>query len=160
MNVSYFYKKNGIFGSYPTQSEVNEMERQGVKWFVDLTTKADGLSKYYCSNDSVYISYPIPDKMPPENTSSYCEFIDFLSSVISGLGDTEKMYIHCRGGHGRSGTVVASLLCILEGLNPETSINKTTYYHKLRPNLKTKWSRVFCPNAKSQRDFVRQLYGK
>ena len=34
---SYFIKDKAIFGSFPTQESVYELENEGVKYFVDLT---------------------------------------------------------------------------------------------------------------------------
>ena len=43
---SYFIKDKALFGSYPTQQSVEELEQEGVRYFVDLTQKqTDALLK-------------------------------------------------------------------------------------------------------------------
>ena len=34
---SYFIKDKCMFGSFPTQESVNELEHEGVRYFIDLT---------------------------------------------------------------------------------------------------------------------------
>ena len=34
---SYFLKDKAIFGSYPTQENVYDLEKKGVKYFINLT---------------------------------------------------------------------------------------------------------------------------
>ena len=36
-NSSYFIKNRSLFGSFPTQESVQELEEHGVRYFVDLT---------------------------------------------------------------------------------------------------------------------------
>ena len=36
-NCSYFIKDRAMFGSYPTQEAVQELEHEGVIYFVNLT---------------------------------------------------------------------------------------------------------------------------
>ena len=36
---SYFIKDKCLFGSYPNAHRVNELENEGVKYFIDLTTE-------------------------------------------------------------------------------------------------------------------------
>ena len=156
-NVSVFYNQKILFGGYPTQTMVNKLEKDlSVKWFVDLTTDHEIREKYKCVS-SKYMSYPIEDRKIPVDYTTFKSFIAELSTVIQNMEDTDRMYIHCRGGHGRSGMVAAVLLCILEDINSETSIVKITQSHKNRPNLSKKWVRSFCPNDKEQRDFIREF---
>jgi len=42
--------------------------------------------------------------------------------------ENNKLYIHCRGGHGRAGLVVACLLCSIYDYPPEKSIELTSKY--------------------------------
>jgi protein-tyrosine phosphatase len=153
---SYFYKDKCLFGSYPTNQDILELESFGVKYFVDLTTRFEKIKRYNCNVN--YISYPIKDNYIPDNPRDYLRFINYISSIIKNLRKDEKVYIHCKGGHGRSGMVIASLLCCIENITPNESISRATQYHRKRPNLKKKWKESLCPNIKTQRDFIRDLY--
>ena len=152
---SYFFQDKCLFGSYPTISDIKQLKKIGVKYFVDLTTLGE-LDGYKC--DENYISYPIRDNNIPTNKKDFIHFLEYLINIIGGLETDEKIYIHCKGGHGRSGMLVACLLCILENITPEESIKKTTEYHRLRPSLKKKWLSYHCPNIKIQQDFIYEIF--
>lgn len=158
MEIStYFFKDSCLFGPYPTAEQVLKLESMGVKYFIDLTTSYEKINRYKCNVK--YISYPIRDNSIPENPDSFIDFLKFIISIIENLNSQEKIYIHCRGGHGRSGMVVACLLCILEDLDSSKSITLTTRFHSLRPTIKEKWINKDCPNIKSQQDFIKRLFG-
>ena len=38
-NCSFFIKNNALFGGFPTQENVDELEKNGVRYFVNLTEK-------------------------------------------------------------------------------------------------------------------------
>lgn len=69
-----------------------------------------------------------------------------LSSFIDNLNSDEKIYIHCRGGHGRSGLVVASLLIYRNKFTIEEGIQLTNVYHRQRNGLSEKWHKIRIPN--------------
>ena len=158
MEIStYFFGDKCLFGPYPTTQQVDKLESLGVKYFIDLTTSYEKINRYKCSVN--YISYPIRDNYIPENTQSFIDFLKKLTSLIRSLNNQEKIYIHCKGGHGRSGMVVACLLCVLENIDSSESISKTTRYHSLRPTIKEKWIGRDCPNMRSQQEFIKRLFG-
>ncbi len=41
------------------------------------------------------------DQRVPDNIIEFVKFINKLVNIISGLTNCEKLYIHCKGGHGR-----------------------------------------------------------
>lgn len=150
---SYFIKDKALFGSFPTQSAVDELEKEGVRFFVDLT----------CSNEQKivpyktmykYISYPIKDRNTPTDVYSFIYFIIKIANIIDELKLNEKIYIHCKGGHGRSGVVVAVLLCHIFNFSSEYSIEYTTKCHNKRPVMKEKWRKLGSPQTLYQKSFV------
>ena len=158
MEIStYFFKNKCLFGPYPNSVQIEELEKVGVRHFIDLTTSYEKINRYKCNVN--YISYPIRDNQIPENIESFMNFLERLIDIIHSLGGSEKIYVHCKGGHGRSGMVVACLLCILEGIDSLKSISQTTQYHRLRPTIKEKWIDIDCPNIKIQQDFIKKLFG-
>lgn len=48
------------------------------------------------------------------------------------LGGGPTIYIHCWGGHGRTGTLVAVMLGILYGINAEQALEWTQIFHDIR----------------------------
>ena len=131
---SYFIEDKCLFGPYPSNTDVKELEKNGVKYFVDLTSKEDKLDNYNC--DTTYISYPIKDNSIPDDKEDFLNFLDYIKKVFYTLPAGDKIYIHCKGGHGRSGMLVACLLCCILGLRSEESISKTSESHNKRPLLK------------------------
>ena len=156
---SYFIDNKALFGSFPSQAVINEFENIGVKYFVDLTSNIEEKLCPY-KTKFTYISFPIPDRRIPVSWSSFAIFIVRLCDIISNLNVNEKIYIHCRGGHGRSGIVVASILCYLFKLSPEESLEKTRHYHGLRETMRDKWRRIGSPQTKSQKIFIQKFFSE
>lgn len=153
---SFFVKDVALFGSYPLEEEVTELEDFGVRYFVDLTeTNEKGTIPY--TTRYKYFNYPIKDHRIPSNWSSFAQFITKISGIIKTL-KTEKIYIHCRAGHGRSGLFVACLLCNIYGFSPSESLNMTSIYHSKRIDMKEKWRKIGSPQTRSQKHFVAKFF--
>lgn len=156
---SFFIKDKAMFGCFPTQESVLELEQQGVRYFVDLTTpeEKENKVKIYTTNYT-YINYPIMDRHIPVNLQSYAKFIMYLCKIIKSLKENEKVYVGCRGGHGRSGVVVASILCHLFNLSPDESLEYTTVCHNNRKKLKDKWRKIGSPQTFTQKKFIYKFF--
>ena len=154
---SYFIQDKALFGSFPTQDSVEELEREGVRYFVDLTFSDEKNITLYNTN-YVYISFPIKDQFYPENKVIFAEFIKDLINIILNMKPGEKMYIHCKGWHGRSGVVVAILLCNLYNFTPQQSITETSLLHSTRVDMKSKWITIGSPQTYLQKKFVYDFY--
>ena len=63
---SYFIENRALFGSFPDQSSVTELEKEGVRVFVNLTYDHEKKISPYQTNYQK-ISFPIPDIEVPEN---------------------------------------------------------------------------------------------
>lgn len=156
-NCSYFIKDKAIFGSYPTQESVNELELEGVKYFVDLTDENDTKIIPYSTKFN-YIKYPIRDNYVPEIWSKFAKFILKITKIIRELKEGEKLYLHCRGGHGRSGVVVASILCYLFKIDSEESLKYTSKCHNNRMTMRDKWRKIGSPQTNLQKNFVHKFF--
>ena len=122
---SYFIENKALFGSYPTQETVNYLETMGVVCFVDLTNKDEtNITKY--STKVEYVNYPILDRKIPLNWKTFAKLILDCCEKIKQLKVGEKIYIHCKGGHGRSGILVACILCYYNNLSVEESFDAFT----------------------------------
>jgi len=158
-NCSYFIKDKALFGNYPSKEDINNFENMGVKLFVNLTCRDyEKLQDYDVSENSTKIDFYIKDRSYPKNIQTFSSFIIYLCDIINNLQNNEKIYIHCRGGHGRSGVVVACILCYLNNITPEESIVLTTKYHNQRTNLKEKWIKLGSPQTYGQKKFVMNLF--
>ena len=154
---SYFIENKALFGSYPTQETVNYLETMGVVCFVDLTNKDEtNITKY--STKVEYVNYPILDRKIPLNWKTFAKLILDCCEKIKQLKVGEKIYIHCKGGHGRSGILVACILCYYNNLSVEESLRRTNKYHSERTFMKEKWRKIGSPQGKKQKDFVFKFF--
>ena len=154
---SFFIKDRAIFGCFPTQDSVIELENQGVKYFIDLTDENETRIQPYTTTHT-YIRYPIKDMYIPENWQTYAKFIINICRIIKTLKREDKIYVHCKGGNGRSGVVVASILCHLFKFSPDESLQYTTMYHNNRKNLKDRWRKIGAPQTYTQKKFIYKFF--
>lgn len=156
---SYFVKNKALFGSYPGEEQVAELEANGVKYFVDLTCDGErNIVKYKPSDDSVYINYPIVDHRVPSNWGTFARFIIRVTKIIKELNPDEKVYVHCKGGHGRAGIVVACILCHLYKIPQVDALVLTSKYHHDRSEMRDKWREIGSPQSKNQKAFVTKFF--
>lgn len=154
---SFFIENKALFGSFPTQETVELLENKGVRVFVDLTDSNEQKTEPY-NTKYKYIKYPIEDWQIPQDWMSFAQLIIEISQIINDLKHDHLIYIHCRGGHGRSGMLVASILCYYYGLSPEDAIKQTSRCHSNRQIMREKWRRLGSPQGKKQKDFVRRFF--
>lgn len=153
---SYFIPFRAIFGSFPTQETVELLEKDGVRYFFDLTEEKEKLTPYRTNYN--YVNFPIPDRDIPRNWFEFVKFIVRVSNIIERLEEGEKIYLHCKGGHGRSGVVVACVLCYLFKMKPDMSLYLTNKYHNERPTMREIWRKMGSPQTAEQRAFVCRFF--
>jgi predicted NAD-dependent protein-ADP-ribosyltransferase YbiA (DUF1768 family)/protein-tyrosine phosphatase len=159
---SYFIKDKALFGSYPTQETVELLEKEGVRCFIDLTNQEEYQKMFY--NLVPYftkykvIKYPIVDRRTPMDYKSFAQLIIEICSIIEKLGPNEKIYLHCRGGHGRSGILVACIYCFYFGIRSEDALLYTSICHSNRKIMNEKWRNIGSPQGKHQKDFVHNFF--
>ena len=152
---SYFIEEVALFGSSPCQEFVNYLEDElGIKYFVDLTHDNEQNIDLYTPKHPK-IKYPIKDQKIPTNQLEFCKFIISLCNILK-KGD--KMYIHCKGGHGRSGVVVACLLGLYRGIDADVALRTTYICHQNRKVMRDRWRLIGSPQTYSQKEFVRQSF--
>jgi len=149
---SYFIADKALFGSYPTAPEVRELESRGVNWFVNLTSDNETIISPYTTRVN-YIQYAISDNSIPADLRDFSDFIIRLFRILIN-GDTSKMYIHCKGGHGRSGIVVSCLACLCFDMDTTRSLEYTNNCHYTRGVMRHKWRVIGSPQTREQKDFV------
>ncbi len=145
------------FGRYPYPPEEAVMELKNNKYtiFIDLTgpRDQDKVISYqrYLSDDTKYYHYPIQDRSPPNKES----FTLFIRKIIDTLSPADKIYVHCRGGHGRAGLDVCVLLMELNpNLSPGLTLRIVYESHQKRPLMNDRWRKMGSPQTRSQKSFV------
>ena len=141
-----------LFGKYPSQLEVDYLESIGITTFVDVTEEP--LDPYAVSQSSRVIKYPIKDRCPPSPLTSFNKLIARLVDEVENK--SAVLYIHCRGGHGRSALVAACLWMALTKCTPLDALTKVKAAHQQRQIMDDRW-RMGAPQTKTQLDFVRSF---
>jgi len=157
-NISFFLESKAFFGSFPTQSEVNYMEdKMNTRIFIDLTYRSETKIIPYTTKYT-YISYPICDKSVPGDINTFISFIIHIANDISNLESSETAYLHCKGGHGRSGVVVASLIAHMMNKDAMESLSITNECHSRRRMMRERWRLIGSPQTITQKKFVCRLF--
>jgi ADP-ribosylglycohydrolase len=85
----------------------------GMDCFIDLTTVRDKLEPYAGLLDKLsggrarHLSFAVPDMSVPDDTTTMTAILD---AIDEGLDSGHKVYVHCWGGIGRTGTVIGCWL--------------------------------------------------
>ena len=96
--------------------------------------------------DADFLHFPVADFKPPEQQALESLVLELKRRVVAG----EVIYIHCRGGHGRTGTVAIPLIAGLFDLENDDArkyVCAATLAN--RPNENPAWG-VRMPETKGQ----------
>ena len=135
MKVSHYPVQPGLLaGEYPghpspnvAETRLRELVEKGVRTFIDLTSRVDGLIPYEPlfieiddegSLDLRHHSFEIPDMDISAGPERMRGILDLIRAELDA-GRT--CYVHCWGGIGRTGTAVGCWLreC---GLDPDRAL--------------------------------------
>lgn len=145
----HFIEDRALFGAYPTQERIRQLEDMGVNLIVDLTVPGEKKCVQYVTDIEI-IKFPIQDGKAPMNKIEFCKLVLEISDKID---QGYYVFIHCRAGHGRSGLFVACLMAYRMRINPKEAIEIMTEYHAQRTNLKP-YNRRKAPLWWDQKQFV------
>lgn len=161
LNQSYEVCSNGIIyaGEYPgdkngefAKHKIEQMYHFGIRHFIDLTEEGE-LHPYnhLLPNDTTYTRFPVVDCGGPKN-------IESVQRLLLRIEELKKMdgyvYVHCWGGVGRAGTIVA---CYLSQNWEEPDLNKTLEVLRGSFSEMPKSAYRETPETKEQIDFIEQF---
>jgi len=130
--ISCVFENRLYFGFLPNENMAEQLEKEGFNLIVNVTE-----NPYYC-NGIRMMHYPIVDNYVPTDNLSYCKFIFSLKKEVENISN--KIYLQCQGGHGRSSLVMTSLLCTLyPSLELKDVMNNVTELHRNRVMLRDIW---------------------
>lgn len=165
-NSYLVHKEMNIFaGEYPGDMDDDKSRMKITAWskfkyFYDLTLEGE-LTPYthHLGKDKVHYRFPIPDCGVPANTA----IVARLCQEIIYQGENSNcwhnaIYIHCRGGVGRTGTIVS---CLYAYLLRGQGLSIDEMYSQVMQQLQNSFSR--CPKSRrrvspeneKQREFIR-----
>ena len=128
------------------QAKLHSLQQAGITHFIDLTSSEDPVWAYEAPLGAVCLRHPIADFGIP----SEIEMQAILKSIQDALNDDGKVYVHCRAGIGRTGTVAATWL-VSQGLNGQDAL--ALLQHKWQAMAKSH-TEPHSPETQAQRDFV------
>jgi len=133
-----------------TRNRLKRLLASGIECFVDLTQPAE--MERYDVDLPVGVEYlrkPIKDHAVPEQREHMAEILDCLHDA---LASGRKVYVHCRAGIGRTGTVVGCFL-VEQGMVGEAALEALNKAFQQSDRSKN-WDWV--PETQEQNEFVRQ----
>ena len=158
---SYEVRANGIIyaGEYPgdkndelAKQKIEQMHHFGIRHFIDLTE--DGELRPYSHllpAGTTYTRFPIADCGAPKS-------IESVQSLLLRIEELKKMdgyvYVHCWGGVGRTGTIIACYLSQNWG-EPDLSLVLDALRKNFSEMPKSAYKKT--PETKEQIDFIKQF---
>ena len=155
---TYWVTERIAAGGYPgardpdaAREKIATFEAARIRHFVDLTHLADGLEPYDAHLQMARrLRHPIVDMDVPAER----EMVATLDAIDAALAARGKVYVHCWGGIGRTGTVIGCWL-VRHGSSPEKAIGRIRrlrqplpiferYPTRRRPPASTRWCAAGC----------------
>lgn len=146
-------------GEYPgdkdsskIREKINQLDLFGITHIIDLTEEGELLPYAQLLPDAIkHHRFPIVDQCVPNSTESVQKLVQEIEDIHKNE-QSAKVYIHCWGGVGRTGTIVCCFLA--SGL--------CATYEDTMSEFKSLWSE--CPKSKNrvspenkmQLDFIRR----
>jgi protein-tyrosine phosphatase len=119
-------------GGYPkTRFELERLIKEGINVFICLNgSDKSEFYKYECqlTSGKTYINEPIEDL----NITTDEKIRELCERIVIRIRNGDKVYIHCTGGHGRTGTVAAVVLYMLYKLPIQQIYDYLQFSHDQR----------------------------
>ena len=155
------------FGKYPTPEELETIKKNKFTHIVNLCTSEEITWTPYLPPSSLhYIAYPFEDgqKQRPQtengDISQWTSFPPFIKSLVKILGMKQnKVYIHCKGGHGRSPTVCAIIYGLIKKVDALKAMKIIRAAHQERKVMDPKWRKLGAPQRAKQKKIVCNFLG-
>ena len=144
---THYVCKNLICGKSAgdmSTTRLRDLVAAGVDTFVCLQTS---YTEYGCSDyprqlrelggagatrEIRFLHCPVPDFGVLSNESLHTLVVELQRELASPEGHV--LYVHCMGGHGRTGTVVANLIMALDGVDFAAAMAKPQQCHRGAPH--------------------------
>jgi protein tyrosine phosphatase len=145
------------FGKYPDDDILEALKKLNIKLIIDLTHFTDRLPKYHSIESIKRIEFPIVD-MGIQEDELTIQYVMFIKSLF--LNGDSPIYIHCRGGHGRSGVIACLLYGMLYDKTAEESLEAIKEAHDNRKQMSRRMRIIGSPQTIDQKLQVMRLLSK
>lgn len=142
----YPYAVNQILGF----KKLDILKSLGVTDIIDLTEYGELLDYSNAVCDIKHYRFSIKDRSIPNSIEEVYNLMSYIDNVKSENG---TIYIHCWGGVGRTGTIVACWL-VYNGMDAKNAIDHLNKLWKSCPKSKR---RPYCPDHGCQIDFIKKF---
>jgi N-glycosidase YbiA len=158
-----------LASAHPREEEFDNIMQNGIDTFISLQEKNEDGSfyvnlgvklndferkfKYFdkYARNVMFTRVPIPDRRVIDDDTTK----ELVNGLIYLIGKKRKILIHCLGGKGRTGVIVALLLKRLYGLTSEDALKLTSTTFKRRQDKGEKCKKM--PQTKVQFDQVKRI---
>ncbi len=161
IEYSYQVSRNVFAGEHPLfdiykssiKGNIPRLLRFGITFFLDLTQSYE-VPEYasFLPPNVQRISFPIRNCDVPSSVESVFDLFRRLEQLMHERPQA-KLYIHCHGGVGRTGTIVACYYIYFEHLPFEEALDKMRRQYTQSPRSKF----MNAPETKRQIEFVRRF---
>lgn len=161
IGYSYRVDENVWAGEYPAwEWDSAEIRRRldcfmefGINCFLDLT-EAGEMPPYapYLAGNICRHSFPIPNGCAPHSVRWVVDLFRIIGDVLASRQEA-KLYIHCQGGVGRTGTIVACYYVYFKEMSAEEALAEMR--RRFATHSRSSW--MCAPETQAQVDFVREF---
>lgn len=156
--LNYYKVEDSIYaGEYPFAinqkfgiKKLDVLKSIGVTTIIDLTESGELFDYSNIVCDINHYKFPIKDRNIPDSFENVYNLMSYIENAKSGNG---TIYIHCWGGVGRTGTIVACWL-VYNGMSANEALAHLNELWKSCPKSKR---RPYCPDHGCQIDFIKQF---
>lgn len=142
------------FGKYVDADVEHELYKAHIDVILDLTHPTDNLPPY--NTDIFRLDYPIVD-MSVTSDKSLVDLIPIIAKLVKA---DQRIYIHCKGGHGRSATLAACLYGYLYKKTSDNALSRVYIAHQERKIMRPLWRKIGAPQTSTQIEQVKRYLRK
>eukprot|EP00747_Dinoflagellata_sp_TGD_P025858 gnl/TRDRNA2_/TRDRNA2_131534_c0_seq1.p1 gnl/TRDRNA2_/TRDRNA2_131534_c0~~gnl/TRDRNA2_/TRDRNA2_131534_c0_seq1.p1 ORF type:complete len:170 (-),score=32.22 gnl/TRDRNA2_/TRDRNA2_131534_c0_seq1:534-995(-) len=106
-------------GGRPLAHHIKELQEHNVHSVINVTCECAGPHRQYQDSGIVQLQLSTLDLTPP-SFEDLQKGVAFAQSRVKECGGG-RVYVHCKGGRGRSAVLVLCCLMAMDGMEPEAA---------------------------------------